>query len=309
MRARGPSPAGGRLYQFGPIVVALGYALARHLPGGLSLDDLYWQSPFAFTALSGLAIAYACRPVLSRIQWTRPVAFAVGLALLAGLGPPGDWLLAAGQVLAGVGTFPFRLARSPLPLLAGVLVAAALMAVCYRPPGGRVDAAALRDSLRSRLPARWTLHLALLAALAVVLWLLPAWLDARWEERATDYYVPLVYPNPWLRLEGLWGRDTPPAGPLGAGLLLVLLWARGALAVGALLPVAALLRGSWPQLTLVFALLLFVVGEFAPLMVDQPYPSAAWLMLRTALALARAAVLGGAVAAFLGRRRAAPSPP
>ena len=91
--------------------------------------------------------------------------------------------------------------------------------------------------------------------------------------------------------------------------LLVLLWLRAVLMVVPLLPIAMALRGSWAQLTVVFTVLLFVVGEFAPLMVDQPYPSLRWLLLRTALGLGRSVVLGALTAALYGAIRRGAEPP
>ena len=78
-----------------------------------------------------------------------------------------------------------------------------------------------------------------------------------------------------------------------------LLWLREFVRVAPLLPVALTLRGRWVQLTVVHGLLLFVISDFAPLMVDQPYPSASWLLARTGLGLARSFFIGGVMAALL----------
>jgi hypothetical protein len=178
------------------------------------------------------------------------------------------------------------------------------MAWLYPPPlrpiDGRNLLARLRDrSTGSGLGDRLG-RLALLGVFAVALGLAVGGWDLR---RATSLpfgFVPLVMPNPWLTFQALWGSSAPGAGPVAAGLLLAVLWLRALAALLPLLPIVLTLRGTWAQLTLVFALLLFVVGDFAPLMIDQPYPSGSWLLARTGLGLARSAVLGGALALLLG---------
>lgn len=289
--------------QFGPLLVGLLYGLTAHVPQGLALGDLYWQSPLFFTVLSGLALAYACRPVLMRIRWTRPAAFVVGLALLVGIGPLGEWIAAAIGEALGVMSLPLSLPRWPLAPALAALVAAGLMAVLYRPPHGEFGLGWLGRRLGDPRTLVRLERLPLLAAWAVAVVLALAALDAYREAVATGYTVPLVYPNPWLRLQGVYERELVPSGLLGATLLLALLWLRALLAVVPLLPIALVLRATWPQLTLVFTLLLFVLGEFGPLMLDQPYPSAGWLALRVGVGLARSALVGAAAAALLGRLR------
>lgn len=293
------SGRGGRWFQFGPLIVALGYGLGTYLPGGLSVDDLYWQSPLFFSVLAGLAIAYACRPVLYRIPWTRPAAFGVACLLLGGIGQFGSWLTAALAAIADVTRMPIGLPRSPLSLLVSLVAAAALMAWCYRPVEGTLGGRTLASRIVARGMLRIGLLLALLGAWALIVRLLPAWLDAYWEDTAAGYYAPLVYPNPWLHLEGVYGRTEGFSGATGAATLLALLWLRGVLMAAPLLPIGLVLRGTWLQLTLVFGVLLFVLGEFAPLMLDQPYPSATWLIVRTLLGIARAVALGGMAALLL----------
>jgi hypothetical protein len=298
--------SGGML--FGPLLVGVAYGLVQALVPDFSLNFLYIQSPFVFTALSGVAIAFACRPVLLRIEWSRPTAMVLGMALVAGVGPLGDWVVSTLVVAGGLGAFPLNLPESGLALLLGALVAGAMMGWLFRPPGGLLDA--------RELWARWRFHswgrrlgcLALLAAAAVVLWIVTAVLDARQEEAATSLYVPLVEPNYWLRMQGLWMVRTGAAAGGAISALLALLWLRAVLMLLPLVPVALAVRGSWLQLTVVFTVLLFVLGEFAPLMVDQPYPSLRWLLLRTGLGLGRGVVLGALMAWLFGVIRRGPSP-
>jgi hypothetical protein len=143
-------------------------------------------------------------------------------------------------------------------------------------------------------------RLAAVAVLAVAFSLAAGWADARLETRTTLLYIPLMEPNPWLQLAGIWLRGHAPAGAGGALLLLGILWLRGLALLAPLLPIALAVRGSRRQLTLVFTILLFVLAEFAPLMVDQPYPSLQWLAARTGLGLLRALVLGLAMAVAFG---------
>ncbi len=288
---------------FAPLLVGLAYGLAQSaFPSG-RLDFFYWQSPFFFAVLAGVAIAFGCRPVLSRIGWTRPAAAGVGIALLAGIGPLGDWAAAALVVQAGLGAFPLHLPASGWPLLTSALAAGGVMALLFRPGGGELGAAELWERLGFEPLALRLARLAALGLFAVTLSLAVAWWDARQEETATALYVPLVAANPWLRLEGLWLNE----GAGAAALLLAIRWLRALALLAPLVPIALVVRGSFLQLTLVFMLLLFVLGEFAPLMMDQPYPSLQWLFARTGLGLARALVLGAAVTLAVGvvRRRPA----
>jgi hypothetical protein len=302
--------SGGML--FGPLLVGVAYGLVQALVPDFSLNFFYLHSPFMFTALSGVAIGFACRPVLLRIEWSRPVAIGLGVALVAGVGPLGDWVVSALVVAAGLGAFPLNLPESGLSLLLGALVAGVLMGWLFRPAGGALDTDELWARWRFRSWRHRLVRLALLAAAAVLLWLVLAALDAQQEEAATSLYVPLVEPNYWLRIQGLWMAGPRAGGAVGAvgaiAALLALQWLRALLMLLPLLPVALAVRGSWVQLTVVFALLLFVLGDFAPLMVDQPYPSLRWLLLRTALGLARGAALGALTAWVFGVIRREPGP-
>ncbi|MDH5753497.1 MAG: hypothetical protein OEZ59_13895 [Deltaproteobacteria bacterium] len=294
-------PGGWR--QYGPLLVALGYGLAFHLPQGASGLGLYWQSPLMFSILAGLVMALTCRPVLSRIPWSRGSALLVGALLLLGAGLPADWLAAWLLEAGRLASFPLNMRKDPSGALLGALVAAALMAWVYRPARGPVTLDDLWRRIRSGAMASRLARLAALGALAVVVQLLVAWADARWEEGGESIYIRLVHPNPWLRLEGILERGgdpgADPGGFSGALLFCAVLWLRGMLAVLPLLPVSLALKGRWSQLALVYASLLFVLGEFAPLMMDQPYPSGGWLIARTGLGLFRSAVLGGAMAALI----------
>jgi hypothetical protein len=299
--------AGGMF--FGPLLVGVVYGLVQALVPDLRLDFFYMQSPFMFTSLSGVAIAFACRPVLLRIEWTRPVAMALGVALVAGIGPLGDWVVSALIVQAHLAAFPLNLPESGLGLALGALLAGVLMGTMFRPRSGRLDAQALWARWRYYPWPRRIGRLALLAAAAVLLWVVLSAMDARQEESATVLYVPLVEPNYWLRMQGLWMGAAPAASLAATALLVVLLWVRALLLLGPLVPIALAIRGSWLQLTIVFTALLFVLGEFAPLMADQPYPSLRWLVLRTVLGLARSALLGGLMAALFGVIRRGPTEP
>jgi hypothetical protein len=293
---------------FGPLLVGLAYGLAQALVPSFELNFFYAQSPFVFTALSGVAIGFACRPVLLRIEWSLGVAMVLGATLVALVGPLGDWLVSTLIVAAGLGAFPLNLPESGLSLLAGALAAGALMGRMYRPRGGALDAHELWARWRFHPWSRRLARLALIAAAAVLLWIVLAMLDASQEESATGLYVPLVEPNYWLRMQGLAMGTGRLAGAGSIALLLALLWLRAVIMILPLLPIAMAVRGSWLQLTVVFTVLLFVLGEFAPLMVDQPYPSLRWLLLRTALGLGRALLLGALTARLYGVIRHGPTP-
>ncbi len=287
----------------GVLVIGVSYGLAQYLPQDPSFGFLYLQSPFFFASLGGIAIAFACRPVLSRIQWTRFTALGVAVALLAGIGPLGEWVISWAMAQARLAAFPLHLPESATPLLLSAVVASVFMALFFRKAGGDIDARELWARVRLHpLPVRAG-RLALLVTGALGLRLLAAWGDALLEAGTAAFYFPLVEPNPWLRLEGLWQTaGLPGAGDNlgGAPAYLALLWLRHLAAVAPLIPLALTIRGSWLQLTLVFGMLLFVLGEFAPLMVNQPFPSLGWLVARTALGLVHAFAIAALTARLFG---------
>ena len=92
-------------------------------------------------------------------------------------------------------------------------------------------------------------------------------------------------------------------GPAGWAVLLAFEWLRGLALFLPLLPVALALRARWFQHTTVFALLFFIVGDFAPLLSEQPFTSLPGLLAVNGLAAARALLLGGAGALLIGELR------
>jgi len=296
-----PGGPGGASHFAAPLLVGLAIGLGRFLPEDPSFGFVYWQSPFLFTVLGGLAIAFACRPVLSRIPWRRSTAMGLGFFLLTVLGQPGDWVTGALMAALGLGGIPLNLPAAGWPLLTSAAAGGVAMGWFFRPAGkvGMMDWANLRARISSAGAWRLLLKAALAALVALVVVLLAGWGDARWEDGAVGVYLPLVEPNPWLKLEGISLREQAPWNVV---LFPTLLWLRWLLAVLALLPIALTLRGSWLQLTLVFGVLLFVIGDFAPLMLDQPYPSLAWLLERVALGIIRAFAIGWVCAGLLGIR-------
>ncbi|MCZ6558653.1 MAG: hypothetical protein O7E56_15235 [SAR324 cluster bacterium] len=309
------SPQKGRIISgtlLAPLLTGLAYAAGRSLPAGGFMDDLYLPSPLTLAFFSGLLIAFACRPVLLRVPWSRGVAIAVAAAILLGGGPAAEWLLAWTIAAFGIGPFPYILPRSAWPELLGALTAAVTMGLLFRPGGGVIGPANLRARLTIRRPLDWMRRLTLLGVLAVALGLAIGWADTWFAAYGTPTFTPLVAPNLWLQVTGRgfeaggFSRNAVETASLGVLLvkgaaLLLLYWLRALALFLPLLPVALVLRGHWRQVALVFVLLLFIVGDFAPLILDQPYPSTRWLLSRTALGLLRALVLGGAAAWLIGR--------
>ncbi|MEE8395842.1 MAG: hypothetical protein V3S29_07285 [bacterium] len=299
-----------------PALVGVAYALARTIPPGAASGGptLSLQGPFLLAVLSGALIALGCRPVLSRVPWSRGAAVGLGLALLLGVGPAADWALARGVGWAGLAVAQYDPPGWAATEILGAVAAAGLMGLLFRYRGGAIGAASIWARLGLRSRWRWCGRVALLAGGAVALWLVLGWADSMLVAGAGGRAAPLVNANPWLRLAAALtpypgagsNGALPPAAGAGWGLataLLGLTWLR---ALAMILPLALLalaIRGAWWQLTFVFGVLLFVVGDFAPLMLDQPYTSTQWLLQRTALGLARAAALGGAAAWALGLPR------
>ena len=286
-----------------PLAIGLFSALGQMAMERPQLDFFNWQGPLMFATLAGIAIALACRPALAKIPWTRSVAIALGLGLVVGIGAPGDWIAAWVLKAAGVSGFPMRLPISPIGITAGAVIMGVAMGLMFRPRGGEIHWRGVWDRFLFHGWGNRLGKLALLGLGVVALWLAVAWVDARFEEAATRLYLPLLEPfepNYWLRLQGVWQRQGPPSGAVGAGMLLAVIWLRAVLMTAPLLPIALAIRGSRMQLTLVFTIILFVVGEFAPLLRAPVFSSLDWLMLRIALGLGRSALVAFAVVMLFG---------
>lgn len=286
-----------------PLTIGLAAALGRLTLERPQLDFFYWQGPLAFTTLAGIAIALACRPALAKVPWSRSVAMALGLGLVAAIGPPGNWLAAWTLKAAGVSGFPMSLPTSPAGLAVGAVIMGVLMGLMFRPRGGEIDWRGLGSRFRFHGWGKHLGKLALLAAGVVALWMAVAWVDARLEEDPARNFLSLlepIEPNYWYRLQGVWQRQSATSGLLGASILLVVIWLRAVLLIAPLLPIALAIRGSRVQLTLVFTILLFVLGEFAPLLRDPAFSSLNWLMMRIALGLGRSVLVALAVVTLFG---------
>ena len=299
-----------------PILVGVAYALGRNLTGGWLDGSFYLQSPLTLSFFSGLIVAFACRPVLLRISWSRGMALGLGLALLLGQGPVADWCLARLIEVLGLGPFPYIFPRNVLPDVLAALAAAGMMAVVFRPRGGGLPLAGLKARLKLRGAGAWAGRLAALAVLAVGMWLVSGWLEALWSGTHPNSFTPVIAPNLWIQNTGggfepgaAVANGTADPGALTAlarGVALLALHALRALALFLpLMPIALAVRGSWLQISAVFSLLLFIVGDFAPLIMDQPYPSTRWLLARTALGVVEALLLGSVAARLIGRIRGA----
>ena len=289
----------------GALVTGLLYGVAMYLIRGSLGDYIYLRSPLMFAVLGGVLTALVLRPVLVHLPFSHGARLALALAMLVGVGATGEWLLAWLLEAANLGVFPLHLPPTPLPFLGAALVAGAAMAWFYRGRERRIDLANLRVRWQRRPTARRA-PLALAMALGLVgLWLLVAYVDGRLEETSAELYIPRVEQNTWLMLEGIWLRAESPGGLLGGLLLVGVLLLRALLLITPLLPVLLCLRGRWSQLTLVLAMIVFVINDFAPLMLQQPYPSYFWLFSRTLLGAGQALVIGGALAWGFGVLRSA----
>jgi hypothetical protein len=277
--------------QVGPLVVAIGFAVGRTLGDAEAWFPLSWPSPLTLSLLAGLLLAFALRPVMTRLPWSRPTGALLGLALLVCLGPAADWPLHWLLDALGLQTLPPGSAHAAGFELAGALVAAMLIGLVYAQPIGGITPANLWARLGVRGRGYWLGRLAVLAALAVLVRLLVGWLDAAWWMGADTARAPLLAPNGWALLHMAWAGGSGPVALLLGGL-----WLRALVTFLPLLAIPLVLRAKVSQYLMVFAILLFVLGEFAPLMLDQPYFSGTWLGLRVAMGLLVSIVLGGAMA-------------
>ena len=278
-----------------PLLIGLGYAAAQAIGRGTGWEWLYWQSPFMFWFLSGLIMALAMRPVIARIPWRRDTAFGVAAAMLLGMGPVAEWCAARLLEIAGAKGSAALVPPNVVPELLGLFMAAGLMGGLFRPRGGEIGWAGLRVRLKRHTPAGWALRLGGLALAAlgagIVIGAVAVW--------SADALLvpPLLDINPWALLAKPNGDAAAPMQILAIG------WLRALALVAPLVPVALVLRGTRLQVTLVFALLLFVIGDFAPMIEDQPFPSPLWLTARVALDALKAGLIGWCAAHLIGQIR------
>lgn len=302
-----------------PIATGIGYAAAKALGKGAGWGGFYWQSPVMFSFLAGLLIALGLRPILTRVPWQRGAAFGLVLVGMLAIGPAGDWCEARLLAWSGLLGYPYDLPASALPELLGALAAAGLLAWLYRPSGGTIGLANLRIRLARLTWVQWLVRLSLLGIAAVTVAGAAGSLDAL---LSRQFALPPMDPaNPWLRLWTL-GTATVSAngaaggvsavshgaGGTGALMVVALGWLRGLALILPLVPIALVLRGTRTQIALVFTLVLFIIGEFAPLMENQPYPSASWLLVRVGFAVVGAAAIGTVTAWLIGQTPAPAEP-
>ncbi len=278
-----------------PLLIGLGYATAQAIGRGIGWEGLYWQSPFMFWFLSGLIMALALRPVMARIPWRRDTAFGVAAAMLLGMGPVADWGAARLLEIAGAEGVAALVPPNVVPQLLGFFMAAGLMGGLFRPRGGEIGWAGLRSRLMRHTPAGWTLRLGGLGLAALGVGIVSG-AAAVWSADAL-LVPPLFDINPWVLMSQPNGEAAAPLRTLAIG------WLRALVLVAPLLPVALVLRGTRLQVTLVFALLLFVIGDFAPMIEEQPFPSPLWLTARVVLDALKAALIGWCAAYAIGQIR------
>ena len=304
--ASSPPPRQGMAgFLFAPLVVGLGYGAVRAMYIGRSLT-IDPQGPFMTSLFAGVLLTLALRPVLSRLPWSREAALALALSILAGVGLLGEWCAAWIAAQIGAAPFPMGFPGQVGDELLGVIVAGFIMAMLFRPQSGTLDFGALRLRLAIHTPRDW------LNRLVVLIWgVMLVWLVLGWAESAlgTAGLLPdgsLSARNFWLELTGqvpahsMNGNGESESGTGSALLLLLVYMLRAAVLVIPLVPIALAVRGESWQLLMLFGLLLFIVGEFVPLMHDQPFSSTPWLLARTALGAIRAGLLAGLVVATVG---------
>ncbi len=293
-------------YWLAPILIGLGYGIARSLAAGLGWSGFHAHNPVLLASFAGLLIALAMRPLLLRIPWSFGAALGLSLAVLLGVGPPAEWVAERLPGLLGLMPAPGFTSRPVLPEVVASVVGALLLALLLRPPESRIGLDFLRARLRLKRPLDWLWRFALLALLAglarLLMGPLAELLDGAAGGVAGGTARETVSANgAWAGGAGMdmdMGRGT---GPIGWAGLLIFHWLRGLALFLPLLPIALALRARWIQLTAVFALLFFVVGDFAPLLNGQPFTSLPRLLAVNGLAAARAFLLGGAAALLIGQ--------
>ena len=292
-----PSPAMQEFRVFGlrgtiaaPLVTALVYGFLLQLPHPGISSLFYWQSPLVFSCMAGLLIAFACRPVLSKMGWSRPMALMVALSMLLLIGPPSREGLAHFISWTGAAPYPLSFRASPWGELFAVLGASIVMSWLYCRNPGAMTFESVRGSFIRAGMGRVAGTVVMLGCLMLAWNLLAGWLDAKAVWNWGWYGTGVLAPNAWLRL-------TQTQSQQAAAILLGTDWLTATLTFAPLALIALNLKAVPAQMTLVLGMSLFVLGTFAPMVMDQPYPSAQWLTLATAHGVLRAAVLG-AVAAW-----------
>ena len=289
-------PGQARRFVFTPLGAGLAYALVKgwvlEVVTGAGLGGFGWQSPLVFAWGAGLLMAMSFRPLLGRVPWRRTAAALTALVLLVALGPVSVWVVARLAWWAGAAPYPYLLPETVWPEIAGSLAAVGVMVWGFCPPDGKTGFRSLVKRLAVHPPHRRLFRLAGLAVGAWGFWWAKGW--AALEIQRELRLPPLLADNPWETYAPLeWG---PWAVLSGLALM------RAFFMFAALVPVTLVAMGSTGQNLVVFFMFWFVLGEFAPLMQNQPYFSAQWLMVRIGLGLAEAFVLALAAAWLLANR-------
>lgn len=276
-----------------PIGVGLVYAFARESSAEWGWPEIYWQGPFMFAFLGGILIGFAFRPLLSRVNWDRPTAFGAGLLLILGLGPWASQALALISQGLGATGFPVGASGEMRQEFFAALAAATLMALMYPPKKGNITLANLKERAAKKPLTQWLPVLSALSLAAVVVWLAFSGLDTFTHGFSQGR---VFSPNSWNEI-----TDTLKNNLLEGLVLMLFFWVRGLIMFSVLGLLPLVIKGPPNKTILMYALLIFVLKDFVPLMMNQPYPSVSWLTARTVMSLLEAAALGGLAARYLSR--------
>lgn len=233
----------------GPLSIGAGYAVSKVLMLRWLAPERAAQVDFKLYVLAGFFLGIVIRPIAQRIYWYRSTRFVILTLMLLLMGPLGSfpeyWM--ENQPIDG------EFWQRMLPETASVCMVTLLASLILIPTQFQVTLTDIFKRLFYQISWDWGMRVFLGAAAYVGLFLcfrvalssVETW-DAPWGNVVL-----------FLQSEGTSGFEK-----------LAYLWGRGLMLVLAILPIHNILRGKPYEMALIFGSLLFVVGDFAPLVAN-----------------------------------------
>ena len=229
-----------------PLAMGAGYAVSKVLMVRWLEPERVAQVDFKLYVLAGFFLGIVLRPIVQRIYWYRRTSFVVLTLMLLLMGPAG----AFPESFMGNQPIDGEFWQRILPEVASVLMVTLLASLILVPAQFQLTLADIFKRLLYQISWDWGARVVLGAAVYVGLFLC--------------FRVALISVGTW---EAPWhnvlvffkSAETSWLEKVGY------LWGRGVMLVLALLPIHNILRGKPYEMALIFGAVLFVVGDFAPL--------------------------------------------
>lgn len=233
----------------GPIAIGAGYAVSKALMIRWLQPELVTQIDFPLYALAGFFLGIVIRPIVQRIYWYRQTSFTILTVMLLLMGPAG----AFPEYLMWDQPLDWEFGKSVLPEMVPVIISILLASLILVPAQFQLTFTDIVNRFVYQISWDWGIRVfvgawvyaGLFLCFRVALSTVETW-EAPWNNV-------IVFFN---------STEIPWSGKL------FYLWSRGAILVLAILPIHNIIRGKPHEMALIFGSLLFVVGDFAPLVAN-----------------------------------------